>query len=55
MCYQGNCLDSKTVMKNATSGNPCSPNPCSNGAFCTLNSTTYSLSCKCPPGKSYSG
>ena len=55
MCYQGNCVDSRTFMKNATAGNPCSPNPCMNGGLCALNSTTNTISCKCTPGKSYSG
>ena len=55
MCYQGNCVDTRTVIKNATPGNPCSPNPCSNGAFCVFNSSANTIFCKCPPFKNYSG
>ena len=55
MCYQGNCVDSRMLIKDATPGNPCSPNPCMNGGICAFSSRTKTISCICPSGKSYSG
>ena len=49
VCYQGNCVNSSTVITTSIS-TPCSPNPCQNGGQCVTNNFDRILSsCICSP------
>ena len=48
VCYQSDCVDASSIITSEVPVNPCSPNPCSNGAQCVSSFTTKIFVCNCP-------